>query len=935
MIIRMIKNSNLVKFILAGLLIGLIALGLAIVIQTASARRADSPFPSASSLHPDFALLDIDGINVLESNAPVSTMQTCGQCHDTEYIVSHSFHADLGLSDYAATSGMNASNGEFGRWNPLTYRYLSQPGDSLLDMSTPEWLMHYGDQIAGGGPATTSRGGVPLVSLSPDANDPEASILDPVTGQPKAWDWSQSGVIENNCFLCHLEYPDNTARTAVIREGAFGWANTATLASTGIVVDAGGGSYTFATEAFNESSEVKAAVIALQDPTNENCAQCHGPVHMDSDPFVFQTENPENDTTGQVVSGQRISESGMNISNKSELARSWDIHAERQLKCVDCHFSLNNPAHEQDVKGENPAHLLYDPRRLDLGDYLEKPSHNFARGQSAQYTIAPALKNTMRRCESCHDLEVGHADWLPYVDRHMDEVACETCHIPQLYAPTIQDYDWTMISANTEPQIAYRGIETGSVETASLGVMPITVTNLVTGYEPVLLKRTNVDGDTLLAPYNLVTSWYWVYDDDNGNTRPVRLLDLETAWLENGSYVPDIISVFDVNGNGSLEPNEQRIDTTEKQSLLAGRFIALGLNNPRIEGQVQPYSINHNVTRGEWAVNDCQACHSDESRMTQPIKLADYVPAGVMPEFVSDTNVAATGEMYTDETGALYYRPVPSNEKLYIFGDSRVSWVDWFGGLFFLAVVLGVGGHGTLRYITSRRKPKHDAETKKVYMYHKYERFWHWLQTVLIVLLLLTGLVIHRPDMFGIFSFRGMVTMHNVMAAILAVNAVLALFYHVTTGELKQYIPRPYGFFNDAILQAKFYLQGIFKGAQHPFEKTERKKLNPLQQVTYFGILNVLLPLQGLTGILMWGVQRWPGAADMLGGLPFLAPFHTLLAWTFAAFIVGHVYLTTTGREPLEGIKSMVTGWEEVEVHESAEKGNKENTEEFDIEEQK
>ena len=393
------------------------------------------------------------------------------------------------------------------------------------------------------------------------------------------------------------------------------------------------------------------------------------------------------------------------------------------------------------------------------------------------------------------------------------------------------------------------------------------------------------------------------------------------TWKLRGSkmaaYAPEVLSVFDANGNGTLEENEQRIDTTEKQSLLAERLSALGLNNPRIEGQVQPYSINHNVTRGEWAVNDCQSCHSDESRMTQPIKLADYVPAGVMPEFVSDTNVPATGEMYTDETGALYYQPVPKNEKLYIFGNSRVSWVDWFGGLFFLAVVLGIGGHGTLRYISSLRKPKHEARTEKVYMYHKYERFWHWLQTVLIVLLLLTGLVIHRPDMFGAFSFRGMVSMHNVMAAILAVNAALSLFYHVTTGEVKQYIPRPYGFFDDAILQTKFYLQGIFKGAEHPFEKTERKKLNPLQQVTYFGILNVLLPLQGLTGILMWGVQRWPGAANMLGGLPFLAPFHTLIAWTFAAFIVGHVYLTTTGREPLEGIKGMVTGWEDVEIHEA------------------
>jgi len=157
-------------------------------------------------------------------------------------------------------------------------------------------------------------------------------------------------------------------------------------------------------------------------------------------------------------------------------------------------------------------------------------------------------------------------------------------------------------------------------------------------------------------------------------------------------------------------------------------------------------------------------------------------------------------------------------------------------------------------------------------------------------------------------------TLYN-LDAILAVNAGLSLFYHLTSGQIKQYIPRPRGFFDDAIVQAKFYIQGIFKGEAHPFDKTPEKKMNPLQQVTYFGILNMLLPLQGLTGILMWGVQRWPGAADKFGGLPFLAPFHTLIAWTFAAFIVGHVYLTTTGHEPLEGIRGMVTGWEEVEVH--------------------
>ena len=46
-----------------------------------------------------------------------------------------------------------------------------------------------------------------------------------------------------------------------------------------------------------------------------------------------------------------------------------------------------------------------------------------------------------------------------------------------------------------------------------------------------------------------------------------------------------------------------------------------------------------------------------------------------------------------------------------------------------------------------------------------------------------------------------------------------------------------------------------------------------------------------------------------------IAPLHALAAWFFATFIVGHVYLTTTGPTPMEGIRAMVTGVEEVEDH--------------------
>ena len=55
--------------------------------------------------------------------------------------------------------------------------------------------------------------------------------------------------------------------------------------------------------------------------------------------------------------------------------------------------------------------------------------------------------------------------------------------------------------------------------------------------------------------------------------------------------------------------------------------------------------------------------------------------------------------------------------------------------------------------------------------------------------------------------------------------------------------------------------------------------------------------------------------SGVAGGLTYLAPFHTLIAWLFASFIVAHVYLTTTGPTPFASIKAMMFGWDDVEVH--------------------
>jgi thiosulfate reductase cytochrome b subunit len=152
------------------------------------------------------------------------------------------------------------------------------------------------------------------------------------------------------------------------------------------------------------------------------------------------------------------------------------------------------------------------------------------------------------------------------------------------------------------------------------------------------------------------------------------------------------------------------------------------------------------------------------------------------------------------------------------------------------------------------------------------------------------------------------------LAVILVVNAALSLFYHLATERMREYIPRPYGFFDDSIRQTKYYLSGIFKGEPHPFEKRPTSRMNPIQKMTYFGILNVLLPLQIATGALMWGVQQWPQIAARSAACRCW-PFHALVAWLFASLHRRPRLPDHHRPTPLEGIRGMVTGFEEVEAH--------------------
>ena len=77
--------------------------------------------------------------------------------------------------------------------------------------------------------------------------------------------------------------------------------------------------------------------------------------------------------------------------------------------------------------------------------------------------------------------------------------------------------------------------------------------------------------------------------------------------------------------------------------------------------------------------------------------------------------------------------------------------------------------------------------TKKVYVYRSFERFWHWMQAILIIFLAFSGFEVH--GLYKFFGFEEAVLYHNIAAYLFIILIVFAIFWHFTTGEWKQYIP--------------------------------------------------------------------------------------------------------------------------------------------------
>lgn len=194
----------------------------------------------------------------------------------------------------------------------------------------------------------------------------------------------------------------------------------------------------------------------------------------------------------------------------------------------------------------------------------------------------------------------------------------------------------------------------------------------------------------------------------------------------------------------------------------------------------------------------------------------------------------------------------------------------------------------------------------RIYIFARFERFWHWAQALLIIGMLITGFEIHGS--YTLVGFEAAHELHTTAAWALIALWVFAIFWHFTTGEWRQYIPT----FRNIDKVVRHYAWGIFQGEPHPFKVTRARKHNPMQAQAYLAVQLLINPLIWLSGLayLFYNDIRGAGfAAD----LATIALLHTAGAFMMLLFLIAHVYLITTGHTIGAHLKAMITGWEEVE----------------------
>lgn len=177
-------------------------------------------------------------------------------------------------------------------------------------------------------------------------------------------------------------------------------------------------------------------------------------------------------------------------------------------------------------------------------------------------------------------------------------------------------------------------------------------------------------------------------------------------------------------------------------------------------------------------------------------------------------------------------------------------------------------------------------------------RIFHWVMFAAVMLLVVTGLYLHRPPDWLHLPMRLMREVHGVSAALLVANFACHVYYYVYTGKFTEILLLP----GDWVNVRSFLRYYLFVTAHHP----NYGRYNPGQKAL-FTSWGVAVAVAAATGAAL----LWPDDTILLqrtlGGLNAARSIHHLVAAFFLGTIPFHLYLVFT-EEPAK-LQAIFTGY--------------------------
>ena len=203
--------------------------------------------------------------------------------------------------------------------------------------------------------------------------------------------------------------------------------------------------------------------------------------------------------------------------------------------------------------------------------------------------------------------------------------------------------------------------------------------------------------------------------------------------------------------------------------------------------------------------------------------------------------------------------------------------------------------------------------SKNFYHYPVWVRLWHVMNAILCLFLIVTGfsMLYSNPDNGLVVGFKRAVSIHNVSGILLTVSYTLFLFGNLFTSNGRHYLLAMKGAGKRLWKQGYYYVYGYFKGQKAPYPVDGEHKFNPLQQVSYVGVMYLILPMLFVTGWAMMFPEFILKKFLRFSGIFLTDQFHVILGFLVVIFLFIHLYVSTMGKSPLSNFRSIITGWQE------------------------